>query len=111
LRDKFVNDEGKEEIKVDWSKRNVREMSVILVDKMKEKLKDERPVDWMLPSFSTTTADDDKIVFSVIAMGSMQAYFDLLSSWDVLYQKSPCLELSMIGSPLELELISWQNLR
>jgi hypothetical protein len=38
-------------------------------------LKDVRLVDWMLPSFSTTT-DDDKIVFSVIAMGSMQAYFD-----------------------------------
>jgi hypothetical protein len=77
LRSKFVSHEAKEELEVtdgEAMSKSVGDMSVVMVNKMKAFLNDERLVDWMLPGFSTST-DHDKIVFSVIAMGSMQNYF------------------------------------
>jgi hypothetical protein len=77
LRSNFVSHEGKQELEVtdvEAMSKNVGVMSTFMVEKMKRYLNDESLVEWMLPSFSTTT-DNDKIVFSVIAMGSMQNYF------------------------------------
>jgi hypothetical protein len=77
LRSKFVSHEGKEELTVITGNAELPGMGGMafeLVKLMKGFLNDERLVEWMLPAFSTTT-DQDKMVFSAIAMGTMQNYF------------------------------------
>jgi hypothetical protein len=103
LRSKFVSHEGKEELVVsdgEAKSSSVGDLAVVMVDKMKEFLNDERLVEWMLPAFTTTT-DHDKVVFSVIAMGALQNYFDY----------SMCLMCALPEVTLLGTVEDWKNIR
>ncbi|ORY16581.1 hypothetical protein BCR34DRAFT_597590 [Clohesyomyces aquaticus] len=72
LRDLFVNHTGKEEIVIeDWTWELVLGRFSTEIQK---RVKTEWLLDWIMPSFTTTT-DTDKMTANVLMMGLMQAYF------------------------------------
>ncbi|KAK5096093.1 hypothetical protein LTR70_001503 [Exophiala xenobiotica] len=82
LRQKFVEHEGQKELKIEYYAADrysvdfsvfAREMAKLLERNIVDK--DFR--DWVMPAFSTTTAQDE-VIASILMMGSMQKYFTYL---------------------------------
>ncbi|KAI8606957.1 hypothetical protein BC830DRAFT_1073399, partial [Chytriomyces sp. MP71] len=83
LRHKFVAHEGQKELKVDGfgtlETADFGKLATQLAGKLKENVTDPDLYDWIMPAFSTTTANDS-IVGSVALMTAMQKYFRLKMS-------------------------------
>lgn len=75
LRDKFVNFNGKRELKVtaggSLRTADFDKMSVSMTEQIAANLKDDSVRDWIMPSFTTTTIND-RVVCSVVMMAAMQ---------------------------------------
>lgn len=78
LRAKFVDHEGKKELKVtaygSLFHAPYDEMARMMSTKIAENIKDPSVRDWVLPNFTTTTLAD-KVVGSVVLMASMKKFF------------------------------------
>ena len=79
LRGKLVAHEGKKELVVEISGRDHYSVdfgvfATAMSDKIDTEILDRTLKDWVMPAFSTTT-EEDKVVASVLFMGSMQEYF------------------------------------
>ena len=80
MRGKFVAHEGKKELEViygsgdrftvDWGN-----FAETICEMIEENVVDAELREWMMPAFSTTE-EKDRVVASVLMMGSMQKYFD-----------------------------------
>ena len=82
LRAKFVAHQGKKELEVIFERGNRHTIdwgtfAKTICDLIEENVVDAELREWMIPAFSTTE-EKDKIVASVLMMGSMQKYFDYL---------------------------------
>jgi len=78
LRDTFVDFQGQRELTI-FGLGGIRTadfagMSVSMTEQIAKNLKDASIRDWILPSFTTTTAND-RVVCSIVMMSSMQKYF------------------------------------
>ena len=82
LRAKFVAHQGKEELEVIFESGNRHTIdwgtfAKTICDLIEENVVDAELREWMIPAFSTTE-EKDRVVASVLMMGSMQKYFDYL---------------------------------
>ena len=80
MRGKFVAHEGKKELEVVFDNGNRFSIdwghfAQKICDLIEANVVDAELREWMIPSFSTTE-EKDKLVASVLMMGSMQKYFD-----------------------------------
>ncbi|KAL9122035.1 MAG: hypothetical protein Q9187_001412 [Circinaria calcarea] len=78
LRGKFVSFEGKKELKVHYVGNrwtvDFADFALKISYLLKENVVDAELREWMIPAFSTTTSND-KVIASILMMGSMQKYF------------------------------------
>jgi hypothetical protein len=75
LRSFFVAHKGKKKLKVEQDgEMDLEAFALKMTGLIAENIKDPSLREWMMPSFTTTTATD-KMVASIIMMGSMQKYF------------------------------------
>ena len=77
LRHKFVNHEGQKGLRLevsDLSAGSIAAFARLMLDEIGKNIKDSSLVDWFLPSFSTST-ENDQISASAMAMGTFQKYF------------------------------------
>jgi len=84
LRDRFVTHKGQKllEIEISGSSKTDNEPCTLgfaafarnMVAKMQENITDKELSEWVIPNFSTTT-ENDKVVASIVFMGSMSKYF------------------------------------
>lgn len=76
VRDIFVEHEGQKELHVydDDGSRDFGEMAKKMTGVIEGNTKDESFREWLMPDFSTST-DTDKVVASIIMMGTLQKYF------------------------------------
>ena len=84
MRGKFVAHEGKKELEVVFESGNRYNIdwghfAQKICDLIEENVVDAELREWMMPAFSTTE-EKDKVVASVLMMGSMQKYFDFKCS-------------------------------
>ena len=82
MRAKFVAHQGKKELEVIFESGNRHTIdwgtfAKTICDVIEENVVDAELREWMIPAFSTTE-EKDRIVASVLMMGSMQKYFDYL---------------------------------
>ncbi|KAL5501091.1 hypothetical protein ACEPAH_9478 [Sanghuangporus vaninii] len=80
LRDIFVSHEGKTELQVVYERATLRsfDYSRAAIDfslLLKGRIKDDSFYDFVIPSFSTTTRNDE-VICSVMMMSTLKAYFD-----------------------------------
>lgn len=80
LRGKFVKHEGKKELSIDLTPTPLKDVdmegfALAMTDCMKEHLVDPELVDWLVPSFSTTT-HEDRGVAAMVTMATMKHYFE-----------------------------------
>lgn len=76
LQSVFVKHKDKIELEIKNDMlTNVSDMSVQMVDKMKEYFQDENFLGWILPDFSTTRYTDTT-VFAMLMMGKLKKYFN-----------------------------------
>lgn len=79
LRGKFVAHEGKKELEIKRSgnrfTNDLGKLAEAMGHKLEENIVDKELRDWIMPTFTTTTKQDE-VVASVIMMGAMQKYFD-----------------------------------
>ena len=79
LREHFVEHEGQKEVRLeyDFGSRFEFDFSRFASDmshELEKNVTDPTLRDWIIPDFSTTT-ENDKVVASIIMMGTLQAYF------------------------------------
>ncbi|KAF5371829.1 hypothetical protein D9615_009572 [Tricholomella constricta] len=79
LRDKFVAHEGKKELLVRSYAGTIEnvdfgDLAVQMTGQLKANVKDESLIPWVLPNFSTTTANDT-VVCSILIMSTLKQYF------------------------------------
>ncbi|KAK2598019.1 hypothetical protein QQS21_005856 [Conoideocrella luteorostrata] len=78
LRSYFVEHRGKKELVVSSTGRlntaNYGALAELMTDAIADNVKDPKLLDWVMPSFSTTS-DTDTVVASVLFMGATQSYF------------------------------------
>ncbi|KAF9478767.1 hypothetical protein BDN70DRAFT_879581 [Pholiota conissans] len=72
LRSKFVAHEGKEKLRVNTLE--FAELAKEMAKEIHKNVVDKELVDWILPSFTTTT-DNDTVVFAAALMATLKSYF------------------------------------
>lgn len=79
LRDRMVDFQGKKKLVVEAAGTlhsvDHGALARAMVDQIRLNIRDPSVADWLLPSFSTTTAND-RVVASISIMATMQAYFE-----------------------------------
>ncbi|KAK2811775.1 hypothetical protein FQN50_001813 [Emmonsiellopsis sp. PD_5] len=76
LRDFFVSHEGKKELKiVQEGEMDIKTFALEMPGLVAEHIKDPALMEWFMPSFTTTTPTD-KVVASIVMMGTLQKYFE-----------------------------------
>lgn len=104
LRTKFVNFDGKKELTIrgfgTLRTANYEKLTLEMIDLVSKNLISEEIVQWLQPSFSTTTPTD-QLVGSVIIMSSMQKYFDY----------KMCLSCGIPEITLDGNIDDWKKLR
>lgn len=74
LREYFVDHAGKKKLKIDQDILDMKSVVVQMTHLIAENVKDASLREWIMPSFTTTTMQDE-IAASIIMMGTMQKYF------------------------------------
>ncbi|KAG6844424.1 hypothetical protein H0H87_007026 [Tephrocybe sp. NHM501043] len=82
LRGKFVDHEGKQDLVVTSMAPNLDQMdfgdlAVQMTGLIDKNVKDKSLVPWVLPNFSTTTADDT-VICSALIMSTLKQYFNYI---------------------------------
>ncbi|CAK9050516.1 unnamed protein product [Durusdinium trenchii] len=79
LRERFVDFKGKKTLVIYMMgtlfTADFGNFALAMADKIAENIKDPEMANWLLPSFTTTTAND-RIAASVTMMSTLQAYFE-----------------------------------
>lgn len=79
LRDRLVDFQGKKELVVNSAgtlySAAYGDMAERMVGQIQQNIRDPTVADWLLPAFTTTTAND-RVVASISIMATLQAYFD-----------------------------------
>lgn len=91
LRSLFVAHEGQKELEVKEDGNihtvDLGKLVVRMTDMIEQNVVDPELRTWIMPSFSTTT-NSDKVVASILMMGSLQKYFS--------YKMSVCCEIPSV---------------
>ncbi|KAK2782759.1 hypothetical protein FQN53_009620 [Emmonsiellopsis sp. PD_33] len=75
LRDLFVSHEGTKKLEiVQEGEMDIKAFALEMPGLIAENIKDPALKEWIMPSFTTTTTTD-KVVASIVMMGTMQKYF------------------------------------
>ena len=80
IRHHFVSHEGKKELEIKYGARgresfDFRVFATDMADYLVQHVKDMSLRDWMIPTFSTSTTEDE-VIASIIMMGTLKKYFD-----------------------------------
>ena len=81
LRSFFVDHEGQKELNAVHDVADFGFLAVQMTELIAKNVIDPELREWVMPSFTTTTADD-KVVGAVLFMGAMQSYFSYKMSID-----------------------------
>lgn len=72
LRGKFVSHEGRKKVVI-YDPETYGDMVAEFNDRIQDNVKDPTIIDWLIPSFSTTTPED-RMVAGIVTMATMKSY-------------------------------------